>query len=132
MAVHHRKSAALAIDGKPRADLVPSQDGATDIDDINIWLHHYLQEHGAPGVTLQMDTTFAQAGLDAAACKTLLAAFEYRYSVRISAPNTSCFSSVKECAEYLLAQMSFAPVADQETTAYQGARHMVRTMISSR
>lgn len=132
MTIHHRKSAALAIDGKPQADSVASPDSAIDIDDINIWLHHYLQEHGAPGVTLQAGTTFAQAGLDAAACKTLLAAFEYRYSVRITAPTASCFSSVKGCAEYLLAQMNLTPVADQETTAYRGARHMVRTLISTR
>ncbi len=130
MTIHHRKSAALAIDGQLQTDLAPSQYAAIDIDDINIWLHHYLHEHGTVGVSIQDDTTFSAAGLDAAACTTLLAAFEYRYSVRIAKLSPDCFSSIKACAEYLLAQITAAPLSDQETTAYEGTRHMVRTLTS--
>lgn len=128
MTIHHRKSAALAIDGKPQADLPAAHDTAIDIDDINIWLTHYLQEHGAAGLALQAGASFAQAGLDAAACNTLLAAFEYRYSLRIATLGAGCFSSLKACAQFLLAQVNGAPAAEQETTAYLAPRHMVRTL----
>ena len=127
MTIHHRKSAALAIDGKPQPGLASAQDSAIDIDDITIWLTHYLQEHGTPGLAVQADTAFSQAGLDAAACNTLLAAFEFRYSVRIGALCAGCFSNVKACAAFLLAQVTAAPAADQDISACPDLRHMVRT-----
>lgn len=132
MTIHHRKSAGLAIDGKPQ-DYQPNPHGsALDIDDINIWLLNYLQEHGARGVTVEAGMTLAQLGFDAAACRTLLAAFEYRYSVAIAKPDAGSFGSVHACAAFLLAQINAAAPGDKETTAYVGMRHMVRTLISKR
>jgi hypothetical protein len=128
MIFHTRKSAALAIDGHAASCASLEQVSPIDIDDINIWLQTYLRARAQPNRVIRKTMTFDQISLDCAARRTLLDAFEYRYSVVLDAPDIDCFASVHTLAKFLLAQMHSG---QKETTRYLGARHMVRTLLSA-
>ena len=129
MIFQYRKSAALAIDGQAPRNASPEQVCPVDLDDINIWLQTYLRARAQPNRVIRKTMSFDQMGLDCAARRTLLDAFEYRYSVLLDAPEIDCFASVNMLAEFLLGQMRSG---HKETTRYLGARHMVSTLISAR
>ena len=129
MVFHNRKSASLAIDGQPAACAALDQVTAIDIDDINIWLQNYLRARAQPNRVIRRTMSFDQIGLDCVARRTLLDAFEHRYSIVLDAPDTDCFASVSALAEFLLTQIH---AGHKEATAYVGARNLVRAMISIR
>ena len=132
MGVYHRKSAGLALDGQHGGHVLRTQDAGPDVEDIQIWLHNYLNEHAVPGRAIDSDLPFAQLGLDGMACRTVLAAFEFRYSITLDEPDASCFSSFRACTAFLLAQVMAAAQADLEPVAYVDVPMMVRTVLRRR
>lgn len=129
---HHRKSAGLAIDGQQTPHVMRAQEPALDIDDIQIWLHNYLHEHGACKGAIRDDISFAQLGLDPMACHTLLAAFEFRYSISLPVADAACFNSVRACSAFLLAQCNAAMAGEQEAGTYVDIPQIFRTVIRRR
>ena len=132
MAIHHRKSAALAIDGQPASHVMRAHEPALDLDDIHIWLHNYLHEYGACKGSIPEDASFTQLGLDPLACHTLLAAFEFRYSISLPVPDATCFNSVRACCAFLLAQCHAAMASEQEAGGYVDIPQIFRTVIRRR